>query len=72
MGNIKMCPQFLPFPHTDMTHVIGILSCKTWAYLFYIVNIMGADVLATQGAGASTTILLTSVNRNNSIPHVKG
>ena len=32
---------------------------KTRTYLFYIVNIMVADVLATQGARASATMVLT-------------
>ena len=32
---------------------------KTRTYLFYIVNIMAADVLATQGARASATMILT-------------
>ena len=43
-------------------------SCKTKTHLFYIVNIVGADVLATQGARASATMLLTMLNRNNSVP----
>ena len=34
-------------------------STKTRAYLLYIVNIMAADVLATQGARASATMILT-------------
>ena len=37
-------------------------------YLFYIVNIKGADVLVMQRAGASTTMILTTLNRNNSVP----
>ena len=32
---------------------------KTRAYLFYIGNIMAADVLATQGARASSAMILT-------------
>ena len=43
-------------------------SCKTRIYLFYIVNIMGADVLATQGAKASAPMILTMLNQNDSIP----
>ena len=34
------------------------------------VNVMGADVLATQGARASAAMILTSLNQNNSVPHV--
>ena len=33
-------------------------SCKTRTYLFYIVNIICTDVLATQGARASATMIL--------------
>ena len=40
-------------------------SCKTLTYLVYIVNIMGVDVLATQGARPSTTMILTMLNRIN-------
>ena len=37
-------------------------------YLFYIVNILGADALATPGARASATLILTLLNGDNSIP----
>ena len=33
---------------------------------------MGADVLTTQAARASATIMITMLNRINSPPHVKG
>ena len=33
---------------------------------------MGADVLATQGARASATIIFTVLKRINLVPHVKG
>ena len=46
-------------------------SCKTITYLFNIANIMGADVLATQGARTSATMILTMLNRNNSVPAPK-
>ena len=36
-------------------------------YLFYIVNIMGADGLATQGAGASAAVIFTMLYRINSL-----
>ena len=38
------------------------------AYLFYIVNITAADDLARQGARVSTTMVLTMLNRINSVP----
>ena len=38
-------------------------------YLMYIVNIMADDDdLATQGARASATMMLTMLNRINSVP----
>ena len=43
-------------------------SIKTITYLFYIVNILAADVLATQGARASAAMILTKFNRDNSVP----
>ena len=59
-GSINMYLHLLSFLHTDMTQVVEILSwCKTRTCLFYIVNIMGADVLVTQGARASATMILT-------------
>ena len=36
--------------------------------VFYIVNIMGADVLATQGARASATMKLAVLTWNNFVP----
>ena len=33
-----------------------------------MVNIMGADVLVTQGATASETMILTMLNRINTVP----
>ena len=47
-------------------------SCKTKPYLFYIVNIMGADVLATQGAQASATVIFTMLERINAGPAREG
>ena len=43
-------------------------SSKTRTYLFYITNIIGADVLATQGARASATTILTMFNQSNLVP----
>ena len=46
-------------------------SSKTRTCLFFIVNIMGADVLVTQGSRASATIIfkLYCVESNNCNPH---
>ena len=52
-------------PHWYDTDSWNPLPSKTRTYLFYIVNIMG--VLA-QGAGASETMILTMLNRINSVP----
>ena len=46
-------------------------SSKTRTYPFYLVNIMGADVLVTQGARASATMILAWLNQDNSL-HTKG
>ena len=40
-------------------------SSKSRTYVFYTVNIMGADVLAMQGARASATMMLTMLNKIN-------
>ena len=36
-------------------------SCKEWPYLFYIINVMGGDVVAMQETKASATMVLTTV-----------
>ena len=41
---------------------------KTRTYLFYIVNIMGVDAHATQGANAPTNMVFTKLNQINSVP----
>ena len=43
-------------------------SGKTRTYIFYVANIMGAEVLATQGASASATMILTLLNGTNLVP----
>ena len=59
----------MSFLHIDMAQVLEMLpQSKTITYLFYIVNIMGADVLATQGGRASGTMILTTLNSINSVP----
>ena len=48
----------------DLTlYVLNFSSCKARTYLFYIVNIVAADDLATQGARASATMIFTILNR---------
>ena len=59
-------------PHWHDTGSWYPSSCKTRTYLAYMVNIMAADGLATQGARASATMILTLLNRIISAPHVKG
>ena len=54
--------RFMSFLHIDM--VVEILT----KHLFYIVNVMGADVLATQGTRASATMIVIMLNRINSVP----
>ena len=67
--NINMYLQLISFLHTDIWHdTDSSSSCKTRTYLFYIVNVMDADVLVPQGATASATMIMAMSNRNNSIP----
>ena len=54
-------------PHWHDTGSWNPFSSKTRTYLFYIVNIMVADVLATQGARASVTMVLTMLNQINAV-----
>ena len=46
----------MAFLHIDMAQVVETLS---WLkpLIFYIVNIMGADILAMQGAKTSATMI---------------
>ena len=44
--------------------VVEILPCVKHDYLVFIVNIMGADVLVTQGASASASMILIMSKRN--------
>ena len=61
--------QFISFPHTDKDTSSGTLSlCEARTNSFYIISIMGADVLATQGAGASATMVVKLLNLDNSVP----
>ena len=59
----------MSFLHIDMAQVVwNTSSSKTRTYLFYIVNIMGADVLPTQGVRASATMIFTMLNWIDSVP----
>ena len=57
--------QLLSFLHTDIKQVVEILPLLRQEY---IGNMVGTDVLVTQGARASATMIFTILNRNNSIP----
>ena len=46
-GNINIYLHFVSFLHIDTTQVFEIPVSQTRTNLFYIVNIMAADVLAT-------------------------
>ena len=59
-------------PHLHDTVDWTPSSYKARTYIFYMVNIMGADVLATQAARVLATMIFTRLNLNNSVPHVKG
>ena len=59
-------------PHWHDTGCCKPSSCKARTDLFYIVNIMGADVLVTQGARASATMIITMLNQLIWSPHIKG
>ena len=68
-GNTYIYLRFMSFLHIDIIQVVEILP-QVWQdlNLFYIINIMGADVLATQGARASATMIFTMLNQINSVP----
>ena len=59
-GNIKhICTFYVIPPHWYDTGGWNPSSNKTRTYLFYIINIMAAGVLATQGARTSAAMILT-------------
>ena len=49
-----------------MVQIVELIS-HVRTSLFYSVNIMGADVLAPYVARASATMILTMLNRNDSV-----
>ena len=69
-GNKNIYLHFMSFLHTDMTQVVEMLpsSSKIRTYLFNMVNIMCADVLAPCVARASATMILTTLTRIKSVP----
>ena len=58
----------MSFLHIHMTQVVEILPQIRQGPTYSTVSIMGADVLATQGARASATMILTWLNQENSVP----
>ena len=59
-------------PHWHDTGSWKPSSSRTRTFLVYIVNNMGADVLVTQGARASVTMIFILLNRINSVPRLEG
>ena len=55
-------------PHWDGRGRWNQFLCNSRTHLFYIVNIMGADVLATQWARTVATMISTMLNRICSVP----
>ena len=56
------------FPHWHDTGCWKPSSCKSKTYLFYTVNIKGADALASCVAWASASLISTMLNPINSVP----
>ena len=68
-GNKNIYLHFISFLHIDKAQVVQIVSqVRQGLTLFYIVNIMGADVLLTQGARASSAMIFTMLNQINLVP----
>ena len=66
-----MYSQLISFLHTGIMQVAEIIP-RVRQDLLYIINIMVVDVLATQGARASVTLIFTMLNPNNSVPVRQG
>ena len=65
-GNKSIYLHFVSFLLIDMTQGSwNPVSSKRSTYLFYKVNIMSVDVLATQGPRASATMIFTVSNQIN-------
>ena len=67
-NNKKVYIIYIIPPHWHDTCSWNPTPCKTRTYFFYKANIMGVDVLVTQGVRSSATMILTMLNRNNSAP----
>ena len=66
--NINLYLQFLSFLYIYMAQAVQILSLGGQGPTYVTVSIMGADDPVTQGARASTTMILTKLKRDNSVP----
>ena len=63
----------MSFLHIDLTQVVEILPQVRQGGLTYpTVDIMAADVLATQGARASATMIFTVLNQIDLVPACYG
>ena len=71
-GNENIFTFYVIPPHWHDTGSWNSSLNKARTYLFHMVNIMGADVLATQGARASATMIFTKFNRINLVPAHQG
>ena len=57
------------FLHIDMTQVVEIFPQVRWEFIYTTsVNIISADQVVTQGARASTSMILTMLNQIDSNP----
>ena len=63
--------HFMSLLHINMTQVVEVLPRVRQELTYSALNIMVADVLVTQGARASATMILSMLNWVNSVPHVK-
>ena len=61
----------MSFLHIDMPRKVEILPRVRQELTYSTYSYMGADALATPGAGASGTMIFTVLNRINSFPNLK-
>ena len=66
-GTKHICTFYEIPPHCHDTGIWNPSSSRARTYLFYIVNIMVADIVTTQGARAPASMLLTMLKRINSV-----
>ena len=67
LGNIECIDIVLSCLNTEKAKVVEIYPGRTWICLFYISTTMTADVLVTQGARASTAMVMTKSFRRTRI-----